>query len=142
MAVNTQSNNSLSLTLEGTQVNCQVIDLKFKPPLSGEAKLTRTACPDGIVAEPGEPQPGQLTGTVYTDTTATGLTTILLDAAEADTEVDYVLTLWNDLGNTIAWTWTGTATVSDLELTFEKPGKAKHNLSLALATAVRTRPAS
>lgn len=140
MAVNSHDNNSLSLTLDAAQFNCQVIDLKFKPPANGKPKLVRTACPDGVVAEPGEAQPGTLTGNVYADAADDGVTDVLLAAQETGAEIAYVLTLWNDIPAQ-ATRWTGTATVDEIELGFEKPGKAKHPVSMSIATAVRSRPA-
>lgn len=140
MPAATQTNNVLSLALDTEQVNCQIIDLKFKLPSTSAGRLVRTACPDGLVAEPGEPVPGTITGTAYTDTTADGLTTILLDALAADGQLGYNLTLWSDLGNTIAFNWAGQLKVAELELAWEKPGIAKHPLSLTVLTATRTRP--
>lgn len=140
MTVHAQNNNSLSLTLDTKQVNCQIIDLKLKLPAAGAGKLVRTACPDGVVAEPGEPIPGTITGTAFTDTSADGLTSILLDALEGDDDIGYNLTLWNDLGNTIAYNWAGQLKVAELELSFEKPGVAKHPVSLTVITATRSRP--
>lgn len=135
----TQTSSSLSLTLGGTQVACQVINAKMKPPASGKPTIVRTACPSTVISEPGAPEPGQLSGEVYTDTLEGGLSDLLLAAKETDDDIDYVLTMWDDIP-TKAIRWTGQATVGDLELDFTPGKRARHPLNLELTTAVRSRP--
>lgn len=140
MTVNTQLNGELTLTIDGDAYSCQVINLKLKLPSKGKGAITRTACPDGVVAEPGDDETGSLTGDVFTDSTATGITWILADALDADDELPYVLTLWSDLANTIATIFTGTLKVSSLELDFTPGKNARHPLDLEIITAARSRP--
>lgn len=135
----TQMSSSLSLKLDATEFNCQVINAKIKVPSSGKPTIVRTACPATVISEPGDPEPGQLTGEVYTDTLEDGLTDILLAAKEADDDLAYILTMWDDVAAK-AIRWTGNATVGDLELNFDPGKRARHPLNLELTTAVRSRP--
>ena len=65
MTVNTQPNISLVLTLDGTAVECQVITLDFQAPGVGASTVTQTACPDGLVSEPGTISSGSITGDLW-----------------------------------------------------------------------------
>ena len=142
MAVNTQPNVSLVVSLDGTDYACQVIDASFKPPGVGASTVTETACPSGVVAEPGGIEAGALTGNVFSDSLATGITYVLAQSYETQGEFDYIVTFWPELGPTKAMQYTGKAKVASFTLDFAKPGIGKHALDLELSTAVLARPAA
>lgn len=151
MAVKTQKNNVLTLKIDdgtGTgapnlvDVSCQVQDLEFSMPGEGDGQKVQVACKDGVVLEPGEPVDGSLTGTIFVDSTDTGVTYLLAKAWEAGREVAYELDYWPDLGATVGLKFTGLAKVGSFTLPFSKPGYAKQPLDLVIKTATiaRTTP--
>lgn len=143
MAVNTQPNVSLVVSLDGVDYACQVIDASFKPPGVGSSTVTETACPSGVVSEPGAIASGSLTGTVFADTTDTGITWVLAQSFEANAaELDYIYTVWPELGATKAMQYTGTARVASFQVDFAKPGLGKHPIDLEIVTAALARPAA
>ncbi len=142
MPVNTTTNTSLSLTIDGgDEMNCQIIDCSFVPPSNAVGDRVLTACADGEVINPGSPENGSLTGNVYADPLDGGITDTLLTAQENDADMAFVLTFWNDQANTVAMTFTGTARVNSMQLDFARPGYAQHPIDLAVITSTRTRPA-
>jgi len=142
MPVNTQPNVSLVVSLDGVDYACQVIDASFKPPGVGATTVTETACPSGVVAEPGAAAAGTLTGNVFADSLDAGITWVLAQAYENDQAFDYIFTIWSDLGPTIAMQFTGQARVNSFQLDFAKPGIGKHPLDLEIVTATLGRPAA
>lgn len=142
MPVQTQPNVSLKLTLGTTSVECQIIDLSFRPPGVGNSTITETACPDGRVSEPGAIASGALTGNTFADSLATGITWLLAEAYETDETVAYVLTFWADLGATVAMQYTGDARVNSFQLDWSKPGIGRHPVDLEVVSAALARPAA
>lgn len=140
MSVHTQANTALVVEIGSTAYECQIIDVTFTPPGTGTGTTTRTACPDGVVAEPGEAVNGSLSGNAFTDTTESGLWTALYTAYTDGTELDYQVTWFPGVaGQEI--TFQGRAVVQDPPtLPFSKPGLSKHPVNLALLTATLTRP--
>ena len=141
MPLSTQPNNQLSLTLDGTEVNCQVIDLSFTMPGTGTGETVEVACPDEYAYEPGTRSDGSISGTVYTDLADTGLTWLLAQAKDTDATIAYVLTFHPDAGATGGIVFTGDAKVNTWSLDFSKPSLSKHSLDLTAMTAVISRPA-
>jgi hypothetical protein len=140
---NTQPNVSLVVSLDGVDYACQVIDASFKPPGVGASTITETACPSGVVAEPGSIEAGSFTGNVFADSLDAGITWVLAQAYEdQSSELDYIVTFWPELGPTKAMQYTGKAKVASFQLDFAKPGIGKHPLHLELSTATRGRPAA
>jgi ribosomal protein L18 len=142
MAVVTQPNVSLVVSLDGQDYACQVIDASFKPPGVGASTVTETACPSGVVAEPGSIEAGTFTGNVFADSLDAGVTYVLALAYETQSEFDYIVTFWPELGPTKAMQYTGRAKVASFQLDFAKPGIGKHPLDLELSTATLGRPAA
>jgi len=144
MPVNTQPNVSLVVSLDGVDYACQVIDASFKPPGVGATTVTETACPSGVVAEPGAAEAGSFTGNVFADSMDAGITYVLAQAAlpQVDAEFDYIITFWPELGPTKAMQYTGQARVNSFQLDFAKPGIGKHPLDLEIVTATLGRPAA
>ena len=132
MPTNTTQNNALSLTLDGTEINCQVIDLTVTMPGDGTGETAEVACPDGTVTEPGQFEDGAIGGSVYADTPDSGVTWLLMQAKAAGATMDYVLTWFADQDGTVAFTWTGQAQVGTFSMDWTKPGLARHPIDLAL----------
>jgi hypothetical protein len=141
MSVHTQVNDQLTITLGSTGFECQFITTTWRRPGSAAGATVQTACPDGVVSEPGEAVNGALTGEAFTDTTADGLWDMLDEAFAAGTEFDYVYTVFPGVeGQEV--TFTGRAKVNSYpELTFSKPGLSRHQVDLAILTATKSRPA-
>ena len=132
MPVKTQIDATLVLTLGGTAIECQVVDASFTPAAPGEATPVPTGCGD-TVSEPGDPQNGSITGTVFKDTSATGVTRILAEAAVAGAELAYVYT---ESDGTNEMSWSGQATVPQFGIDFAPSKTGRHELSLSLTTSV------
>ena len=135
MAVNTQPNVSLLLKIKTTSVECQIIDLSFSPPGVGASTVTETACPSGIVSEPGATQSGTLTGNAFTDALSTGLAWLLASAWEVNETMAFELTFHPELGPTKSMKYTGTCRCASFTLDFAKPGIGKHPIDLEVMTA-------
>ena len=141
MPVNVTQMTSLSLLLDGTEVNCQLKNVSFSVPSVGSPSIMLTACPDGQVVEPGSFSPGTLSGEVVGDTTDTGITWLLNTALQSQAEVAYVLTFFDDQGATVAVEFSGTASVNSFEWPFSRPGVFTHSIDLSVLTATAARPA-
>lgn len=141
MPTNTTEQIALSLTLDGTEVNCQIIDLSLTLPGDTTGETVEVACPDGSIVEPGQHEDGTLTGTVFTDTTDAGVSWLLMQAKSSGATIDYTLTWFSDADATVAFTVTGQAQVSSFQLDWAKPGYSRHPIDLALTSATIDRPA-
>ena len=141
MPVNVTHMSSLSLLLDGQEVNCQLKNVSFSVPSVGSPSIVLTACPDGQVVEPGSFSPGSLSGEVVGDTTDTGITWLLNTALQAQAEVAYVLTFFDDQGAEVGVEFTGTATVNSFAWPFSRPGVFTHSIDLSILTATVARPA-
>ena len=122
MPTQTTQNIELSLTLNGTEVACQIIDLKLTLPGETTGDTVQVACPDGTVVEPGDFEDGSLTGTVFTDTLDQGVSWLLMQAKLDGATIDYVLTWFKNEDATVAFTMTGKAQVTSWEMDWAKPG--------------------
>lgn len=132
MPVSTQIDATLVLTLDGTAIECQVINASYTPAAPAESTAVPTACGD-TVSEPGDPSNGSITGEVFKDTSANGVTRLLAQAAVSGAELAYVYTE-SDGTNTMSWS--GTATVPQFAIDFTPSKTGRHELSLALTTSV------
>jgi len=120
--------------------SCQVIDAQLTLPGTPPGDVVQTACPDGVVSEPGTRTNGAMTGTVFVDPTATGITWALATTFQAGTEYEYRIVYYADLDETFAIEFTGRAKTNSFTLPFAKPGNARQPLDLALITADMARP--
>ena len=136
---NTTQNVSLILDLDGTTFECQVINAEFAMPGTGTGTTTETACPDGVVVEPGSLEDGSLTGEVFTDLLDTGLTWILASAKQADSVMNYTVVYHADQPATNNIQFSGLCKVATFALPFEKPGLSKHSLDLTISTCAISR---
>lgn len=133
MPTSTQKDALLSLTLDGTEVNCQVIDASYQMAAPGEATPIPVACGD-TVSEPGDPSTGSISGTVFKDTSATGITRLLAEAAVSGAEMDYVYEEQDEGG--YAMSWSGKCTVPAFAIDFQPDRYGRHTLSLSVTTSV------
>jgi len=132
MPVSTQTDATLVLTLDGTAIECQVIDASFTPAAPAGSTPIPVACGD-TVSEPGDPSNGSISGTVFKDTSATGVTRLLAAAAVAGTEMAYVYT---ESDGTNPLSWSGTCTVPQFGIDFAPSKLGRHQLELTLTTSV------
>jgi hypothetical protein len=140
MATNTTENIALSLTLDGVEYQCQIIDATATLPGEATGDVTEVACPDGKVVEKGEQEDGSLSGTVFADSTDTGITWALMQAKASGAQLDYVLTWFANEDATVAFVWTGIAQVGAFSVEWAKPGLARHPIDLALLSVTISRP--
>jgi len=129
----TQVDKVLRLTLDGVDYACQVIDGALEFPNQGTADTVAVACGDKV-AEPGDPQPGSITGTVFKDTSAAGITRALAAALTASSELSYVWT--ENAGTAQEWIVTGKCRVNGLTVDFTPDKYGRHPLDLSVSTAV------
>lgn len=133
MPVTTQQDALLKITLDGTDFACQVINASFTPAAPGESTPIPVACGD-TVSEPGDPSNGSISGEVFKDTSATGITRVLAQAAVSGAEFDYQY-VEND-GTPHEMTWSGKATVPQFGIDFAPSKTGRHPLNLTLTTSV------
>lgn len=141
MPTNVTEEISLSLLLDGVEFNCQVIDLSATLPGETTGESVQVACPDGVVVEPGDTEDGSLSGTVYSDTTDTGITWALMQAKSTGATMTYVLTWFSDQDNTVAFTWSGNCQVATFNIDWAKPRYSRHPIDLTLQSVDIARPA-
>ena len=137
----TQPNVALSLKLDDTEVNCQIIDLSLTLAGEGTGDTVEVACPDEVVVEEGSHEDGQLTGTVYSDTSDGGVSWLLMQAKSTGAVIAYELTWFADADSTVAFTVTGTAQVASFQMDWTKPALSRHPIDLTLLTTTLGRPA-
>ena len=133
MPTNTQTDATLVLTLDGTAVECQVINASYTMAAPGESTPVPTACGD-TVSEPGDPSNGSISGEVFKDTSATGITRLLAEAALTGVEVAYVYTEADEAGYEMSWS--GTCTVPQFGIDFAPSKLGRHQLELNVTTSV------
>lgn len=127
MTVHTQVDATLVLQIGGTDYACQVISGTLTWPAAAEATQVPVACGD-VVSEPGDMGNGSITGDVYKDTTAVGITRALITALEAQSELTYS---WQEAGMTT----TGRCRVAGHDQTFTPDKYGRHPLNLTVITA-------
>lgn len=133
MAVSTQRDALLTLTLDSTSVECQVIDASYTPAAPGDSTPVPVACGD-TVSEPGDPSNGSIRGTVFKDTSTTGVTRLLAEAAVAGASMTYAYAEEDESG--YAMSWTGTCTVPQFAIDFSPSKTGRHSLDLTVSTSV------
>jgi len=135
--MSTQKDTELSLTLDGVEYACQVIDGSLTWPARSEPTLVPVACGDKV-AEPGTPTNGTITGTVYKDQSATGITRVLITALESDADIDFVWTENVDGPTGEILTVTGTCRVTSHEQVFTPDTLGRHPLALTVTASTTT----
>jgi hypothetical protein len=121
---------ALSLSIDGAEYACQVINAEFIPPSSGTGTTVRTAC-GGTVKEPGDPADGTISGEVFKDLSEGGITRALIEAREST--VPYVYRETDAAG--VSLTWTGDLFVPVFGVPFTPDKYGRHPLSLQVLTA-------
>lgn len=133
----TQKDAELSLTLDGEEYACQVIDGTLSWPSRGEPTTTPVACGDKVT-EPGTITNGSISGTVFKDHSATGITRALITALEADADMAFV---WTENANGATGeilTVTGTCRVASHEQVFTPDTLGRHPLALTVTDSTTT----
>ena len=147
MPTKTQTDAVLKLSLNtgtGQPVDfaCQLTSASFTQPGPGSVKSVKVACGgDPVVTTSGDTTPGAITGEVFKDFTAAGLSTLLakaVDAAATTGTVDLTYTYTENEGTDHAVSWTGKATVDPFEIRFTPGELGRHTLNLPVLTAVGT----
>jgi hypothetical protein len=137
MSVHTQTDATLTITLTpaaGTplQVSCQIINATFTPAGFSTGQPVPVACGDSVV-EPGDPSAGGITGEVFKDTTAAGITRALLLAVQSGEVFDFTYT--ENAGTDHELTWAGTATVPTFAVPFAPSKFGRHPLAITVVTS-------
>ena len=147
MATKTQTDAVLKLTLQtstGQPVDfaCQHTSAAFTQPGPGSVDSVKVACGgDPVVTTSGDTTPGSITGEVFKDFSATGLSNLLAQAVEQAVTtgtVDLTYTYVENEGTDHAVSWTGKATVDPFEIPFTPGELGRHNLNLQVLTATGT----
>lgn len=133
MPVSTQKDATLVLTIDGTDYACQVVNASYQMAAPGGATIVPVACGD-TVAEPGDPAQGSISGEVYKDTSASGITRALATLALSGDTVQYVYTE-SDAGG-YEMSWSGDCTVPAFAINFAPDKFGRHPLNLSVATSV------
>jgi hypothetical protein len=137
MPTTTQKDAVLVLSLDGADYACQVINAEFAYPGKGEATTIPVACGGDPVSEPGSPTNGSISGEVFKDTGATGITRALITALESEAEMDYIWTEGaDDAADRISIT--GKCRVAGHTQTFAPDTTGRHALNLSVSTAATT----
>jgi hypothetical protein len=135
IATHTQRDDTLILKLGTVDYAAQVIDASFDPPGYGAPTLTPVASDLSKVSEPGEPENGTLSGTVFKDNTTAGFTRALAAARIAGTKLVYIYT---DNSSTDQISYTGDCYVQAVPQDFTPDKLGRHSFTLTIVTATLT----
>jgi len=147
MPTKTQTDAVLRLMLNtgtGTPVDfaCQLSAASFTQPGPGSVESVKVACGgDPVVVASGQTSPGSITGTVFKDFSAAGISTLLAQAVEQAATtgtVDLTYTYTENPGTDHEVSWTGKATVDPFEIPFTPGELGTHELNLPVLTATGT----
>ena len=133
MPSNVAKDATLVLSLDGTDYACQVVNASYQMAAPGDSTPVPVACGE-TVSEPGDPQNGSISGEVYKDVGASGITRVLATLALSGGEADYIYTETDGNGETMSWT--GKATVPAFAIDFNPDKYGRHTLSLNVSTSV------
>lgn len=138
MAAHTQKDAVLSLTLAGTEYAAQVVNGSLTLPGPGSPTVTPVADGSGKVSEPGDPENGSISGEVFKDTTAAGITRALAAARISGAVLAYVWT--EGAGTAEEFSVSGDCTVGSAQSDFTPDKFGRHPIDLALTTAALAAP--
>lgn len=131
MAATVQTDATLTLTLDGTDVSAQVINASFQPSVKGAPEIVPVA--DGTtVAVPGDLQAGSISGEVFKDFSATGISRLLMEAAAGASPLPFVYTENPGAVDGSLAAWTGTCYVSPTGVDFAPTKVGRHALNLTV----------
>ena len=133
MPTNVAKDATLVLSIDGTDYACQVVNASYTPAAPGDSTPIPVACGD-VVSEPGDPSNGAISGEVYKDLGATGITRVLAGMATSGAEADYVYTETDSNGETMSWS--GQCTVPAFPIDFAPDKYGRHTLDLNVSTSV------
>lgn len=124
---------SLTVTVDTTSVECQLIDPQIVRPSFGSGDTVTVSCGDDVPV-PGEKLTnGSIGGDVIADYSPTGITRLLDENLDAQVDVIWVETV-TDGAVQYTRTWTGTALVGPITRTFTAGRQSRHNLALDLTS--------
>lgn len=147
MPTKTQTDATLKLMLnkasgQAVDYACQLSAASFTQPGPGTVETIKVACGgDPIVQTGGQTTPGAITGTVFKDFSAGGVSTLLAQAVEESVTagtVDLTYTYTENEGTEHEVSWTGKCTVDPFEITFTPGELGTHDLNLPVLTATGT----
>lgn len=119
----------VTITVDSVDISCQLIDGELTPDDTGDPTLVPVACGE-TVSEPGDPSPGELTGTIFEDFQAAGFTRALWE--NRDTEAPF--TLVKNPGEPHEASFTGTVTLKAPTVAVQPTKLARNTISLPVST--------
>ena len=115
----------VTVTVDGVDISCQLIDGELTPDDTGDPTIISVACGDSV-AEPGDTTPGTLTGTIFEDFQASGFTRALWE--NRDSEVAF--TLVKNPGQAWEASFTGTCTLKPPAVAVAPTQLGRNSISL------------
>ena len=133
MPTNAAKDATLVLSFDGTDYACQVVNASYTPAAPGDSTPVPVACGE-TVSEPGDPSNGSISGEVYKDISANGVTRALSTLVLSGAEADYVYTETDGNGETMSWS--GKCTVPAFGIDFAPDKYGRHQLAINVSTSV------
>ena len=124
---------SLTLSIGGTAVECQLLDPEIVRPSYGAGDTETVACGDEVAVPGDRLTNGSITGNVIADYSTTGVTKVLDENLDAEVAVVWEETV-NDGTTSHTRTWTGQALVGLITRTFTAGRQSRHDLNLELVS--------
>jgi hypothetical protein len=115
----------VTITVDAVDYSCQLIDGELSADDSGTPSLVPVACGDNY-AEPGDTQPGTLSGTIFEDFQAAGFTRILWE--QRNTDVPF--TLIKNPGTAWEASFAGTVTLKAPTVAVQPTKTARNSIEL------------
>lgn len=119
----------VTVTIDGTDISCQLIDGELTADDTGDPTLVPVACGDSV-PEPGDPTPGTLSGTIFEDFQAAGFTRALWE--NRDSEVPF--TLVKNPGEAWAASFSGFCTLKAPAVAVQPSKLARNSITLPVRT--------
>ena len=124
---------SLTLSVDSTQVECQLLDPQMVRPAYGAGDTVTVACGDEVGVPGDRLTNGSISGDVIADYSTTGVTKVLDENLDQEVDVVWAETV-TDGSNTYTRTWTGKALVGPITRTFTAGRQSRHDLNLELTS--------
>ena len=139
MATITQASATFTFTLDAVDHSCQIFNAEFTQPGPGEGESKAVGCGTRI-PKSGEWANGALTGTVFVDTSDTGLTFALSTLRATSASVPYELVFFPDLAGSEV-EYSGDAQISEFVLGWDpETTPAEQEIAVVLLTGSPARP--
>lgn len=133
MPVNLSHDVTLTATINGTNVECQLIDPTRVRPFYDLGETVTVACGDSVDLPADEQTNGSITGEVLADYEATGISTLLEEGIGTSVPFTWTEEVHSSDG-TIVYTiqWEGTAFIPPINRGFTAKRASRHDLNLAV----------